>query len=176
MAKKLANTQFNLTQNTIKYLSCLDLTPSTKLVCIYLTICYNPKNKYVFPKQSTVAEKMGISERTVTRAINELVDKDFCTKKRKPYGSNLYTFTDTFFETIHFIDLKSKRTDVVDYVLWREAIYNKFDGTCQLCSKKGGVMHAHHKKEYANNPEKRYAIDNGILLCEECHKKLHPWM
>ena len=80
MAKKLANTQFNLTQNTIKYLSCLDLTPSTKLVCIYLTTCYNPKNKQVFPKQSTIAEKMGITERTVTRAIKELISKNFCIK------------------------------------------------------------------------------------------------
>lgn len=174
--KKLANSQFNLTQKTITYLSCLDLTPSTKLVLLYLTTCYNPKHIFVFPKQSTIANKIGICETTVVRAIKELVKKGYCTKKRKIYKPNFYTFTLEFFSTVHFVNLKEIRENNIDYVLWRDAIFKKYNNTCQYCGKNGGIMHAHHIKEYAQNPEKRYDISNGILLCEECHKKIHPWM
>lgn len=173
--KKISNTQFNLTQNTILCLSYLKLTPTAKLVLIYLTSCYNPKKEYVFPKQETIANKLGISEASVIRAVKELINLNYCTKKRKRYSSNYYKFTEYFFETIRFINLKNTRLDI-NYQLWRDAIHKKYNETCQECGKTTGIMHAHHIKEYANNPEKRYDISNGILLCEECHKKLHPWM
>lgn len=173
--KKLANTQFNLTQNTIKYLSSLDLTPATKLVLLYLTSCYNPKNMFIFPKQTTIANKIGISEKSVIRAVKELIKQNYCIKKRKVYKPNFYTFTDYFFEKVHFINLKNERLDL-NYQLWRDAIHKKYNETCQECGKKTGIMHAHHIKEYTQYPEKRYDIANGTLLCEECHKKLHPWM
>lgn len=175
MAKQ-KQSQFTLTNTTINYLSALDLSPSAKLVVIYLTTCYNIKNNTIYPKQRTIACKVGISERSVVRAIQELVDADYCNKVRKAYDQNYYSFTDKFFSDVHFIDLKENRSANIDYDLWREAIFKKFNNTCQLCGKTGGSMHAHHKKEYANNPEKRYDISNGILLCADCHKKLHPWM
>lgn len=173
--KKISNTQFNLTQNTIKYLNIFDLSPATKLVLLYLTSCYNPRKEYIFPKQKTIADKIGISERSVIRSINELIKNEFCVKKRQKYKSNYYTFTNKFFETIHFVNLKDERLDI-NYQLWRDAIHKKYNETCQKCGKTTGIMHAHHIKEYAKHPEKRYDISNGILLCEECHKKLHPWM
>lgn len=37
-----------------------------------MTTCYNPKNADVFPKQKTIAAKIGVSERSVTRAVQEL--------------------------------------------------------------------------------------------------------
>lgn len=176
MAKKLSNSQFNLTQKTINYLNSLDLTPTAKLVLVYLTTCYNPKNMFIFPKQETISNKIGISQRSVVRAINELIKKGYCTKIRKIYKPNFYTFTSNFFSTVHFINLKEIREINIDYELWRDAIFKKYNNTCQSCGKSTGVMHAHHIEEYAKNPEKRYDISNGILLCAECHKKLHPWM
>lgn len=176
MAKKNSNSGFALTFNTITYLSSLELTPTTKLVLIYLTSCYNPQNKYIFPKQETIADKLGISERSVVRAIKELIKKEYCTKSKKTSKSNFYTFTENFFNCVSFVNLKEIREANIDYELWRDAIRKKYNNTCQQCGKKTGIMHAHHIKEYAKYPEKRYDISNGILLCEECHKKLHPWM
>lgn len=54
----------------------LDLSVSAKLVLILLITCYNPKNKYVFPKQKRIAEALGISSRSVKRAIKSLIDKN----------------------------------------------------------------------------------------------------
>lgn len=67
-----AFTQFDLTKQTLNNLSQYDLTPVAKLVLLYLTDCYNPNNACVFPKQKTIAIKLGISERSVIRAIQEL--------------------------------------------------------------------------------------------------------
>lgn len=180
MAKKISNTQFNLTQKTIRNLNAFNLTATAKLVLVELTTHYNygSNKKFVFPTISYIATTIGIGLTSTKQAIKELEKQELMIKsKRKLNGNyNKYEFTNKFFEAVHFINVKEQRTDIIDYSLWREAIYTKFDGICQNCGKKGGTMHAHHIKEYSTNPEKRYDISNGILLCEECHKKLHPWM
>lgn len=48
------------------------LFAAAKLVLLYLTTCYNPEKAEVFPKQKTIAAKIGVSERSVVRAIQEL--------------------------------------------------------------------------------------------------------
>lgn len=70
--KKTIVTQFDLTNNILNNLSQYDLTPTAKLVLLYLTTCYNPKHADVFPKQKTIADKIGVSERSVIRAVQEL--------------------------------------------------------------------------------------------------------
>lgn len=64
--------QYELTTEIVKNLSQFDVTPTAKLVLLYLSTCYNPKNADVFPKQKTIAAKIGVSERSVTRAVQEL--------------------------------------------------------------------------------------------------------
>lgn len=71
-AKRMVETQFDLTKITLNNLSQYDITPTAKLVLLYLTDCYNPKHADVFPKQKTIADKLGISERSVVRAVQEL--------------------------------------------------------------------------------------------------------
>lgn len=58
-----------LLQNVYKY----NLTHVEKHVLFQLARCYNPKNKYIFPKQKTIALKINASERSVVRAIQSLV-------------------------------------------------------------------------------------------------------
>ena len=66
-------TQFELTTEFVKNLSQFEVTPAAKLVLLYLSTCYNPKKADVFPKQKTIAAKLGISERSVVRAVQELI-------------------------------------------------------------------------------------------------------
>jgi DNA-binding transcriptional MocR family regulator len=65
--------QFKLTDRLLKNLNKYKLSPTGKLVLLYLSSCYNPKKADVFPKQKTIANKLGISERSVVRVIQELV-------------------------------------------------------------------------------------------------------
>ena len=57
--------------------------------------------------------------------------------------------------------------------LWREAVFSRDSWTCQKCKQEGKYINAHHIMNFSDYPELRFAIDNGITFCEECHKKFH---
>lgn len=89
--KKRVTTQFDLTNDILNNLSQFNITPTAKLVLLYLTSCYNPKHAEIFPKQKTIADKLGISEISVTRAISELHKEGLILSERK--YTNRYKFT-----------------------------------------------------------------------------------
>ena len=60
-----------------------------------------------------------------------------------------------------------------EYKLWREAVYQRDNFTCQACGQKGGELNAHHIKAYALYPDLRTSIENGVTLCKDCHKAVH---
>ena len=61
----------------------------------------------------------------------------------------------------------------IEYRLWREAVFARDNWTCQKCKVKGGTLHPHHIQNFAQFPELRFAIDNGITFCKEHHKEFH---
>lgn len=83
--------QFALTQNLLNNLQQFELTPTAKLVLLYLSSCYNPKKADMFPKQKTIAAKIGVSEASVIRAISELHKQGLIISERK--YTNRYKFT-----------------------------------------------------------------------------------
>ena len=83
--------QIKLTNWLLNNLSQFNLKPTTKLVLLYLSGCYNPKHADVFPKQKTIALQMGISERSVISAIQELHKEGLVISERK--YTNRYKFT-----------------------------------------------------------------------------------
>lgn len=65
-------TSFELTKDLLNNLKQFEITPTAKLVLLYLSSCYNPDKATMFPKQKTIANKIGVSERSVVRAVQEL--------------------------------------------------------------------------------------------------------
>ena len=89
--ENLGITQFKLTTDIIKNLSQFEITPTAKLVLLYLSSCYNPQKAEMFPKQKTIAKKIGVSERSVVRAIQELFREGLIIFECK--YTNRYKFT-----------------------------------------------------------------------------------
>lgn len=70
--------------------------------------------------------------------------------------------------------LNEKIRKSVEYSEWRESIFKRDDFTCQHCGdNKGGNLHAHHIKAFADFPELRFELSNGLTLCRNCHEKVH---
>lgn len=83
--------QFELSKKVLNNLSQYNLKPTAKLVLLYLCDCYNPEHGKMFPKQTTIAQKLGVSEISVIRAIQELHKEGLIISERKYI--NCYKFT-----------------------------------------------------------------------------------
>jgi len=61
----------------------------------------------------------------------------------------------------------------MEFRLWREAVFARDNYTCQRCGQKGWKLHPHHIFNFSTYLDLRFAIDNGITFCEDCHKEFH---
>lgn len=61
----------------------------------------------------------------------------------------------------------------LDYTLWRESVFIRDNYICQKYKISGGKLVAHHIQNFAQYPELRFAIDNGITLSKKAHKEFH---
>ena len=62
----------------------------------------------------------------------------------------------------------------IEYRLWREAVFARDNWTCQRCEIRGKKeLHPHHIQNFAQYPELRTSIENGITLCIDCHRGFH---
>jgi hypothetical protein len=60
------------------------------------------------------------------------------------------------------------------YARWRVDVFMRDAFTCRDCGdNRGGNLNAHHIKSFADFPELRLDIENGVTLCSGCHKKRH---
>lgn len=71
-------------------------------------------------------------------------------------------------------EAKAKRDrNSPEYLAWRTAVYVRDEFRCQICGNVGGRLNAHHIEYFSKCVEKRFDIDNGITLCEKCHRAVH---
>ena len=61
------------------------------------------------------------------------------------------------------------------YKAWRKAVFERDHFTCQMCGDdSGGNLQAHHIKPVRDHKNDLLIVDtnNGITLCEDCHKQI----
>jgi len=58
----------------------------------------------------------------------------------------------------------------INYKIWRKKVFERDGYSCIICGKIGVKLNAHHIKSFAHYPKLRLDINNGITMCEKCHK------
>ena len=105
------------------------------------------------------------------------------------YGVPNYSYTDEFIKMMSGENSPFWKGDKVkipreryrecaDYRNWRKSVFDRDCYTCQCCGARNGngksvVLASHHIENWATNEEKRYDIDNGVTLCDDCHVRFH---
>jgi len=62
--------------------------------------------------------------------------------------------------------------DSHEYMVWRTAVFERDNYTCQDCGRHGGYLEAHHVHEFSKYPDERLLVENGKTLCLPCHDKV----
>lgn len=129
-------------------------------------------------RSKTVKLNCPICNKTFERFESSLVGKKrvYCSKSCSDEGFSkfhsgennaLWDFTKTTEERI-----VSRKYPA--YNEWRNSVFNRDDYTCKKCGdSKGGNLVAHHILNYSKHKELRTTLENGITLCETCHKEFH---
>jgi hypothetical protein len=65
-----------------------------------------------------------------------------------------------------------KIRDSEEYKNWRLQVYRRDNYICKRCNIKSKKINAHHIENFTKE-EYRFSIENGVTLCEKCHKLFH---
>lgn len=106
--------QFELTKALYAsgFLSRAKLTPGAKLVLFGLVSHYNHKHPDVFPSQKYLANQLGVSEKTIERAVKELAANNYITYETRKV--NHYRFTAFFFASVKMSDTNRQNVGCAD--------------------------------------------------------------
>jgi hypothetical protein len=61
-----------------------------------------------------------------------------------------------------------------EMTIWRNNVFERDNYICQSCGHdKGHILRAHHIFPFAEYPDLRFELENGITFCEKCHRIVH---
>lgn len=61
----------------------------------------------------------------------------------------------------------------IEMKLWKDAVFARDNWTCQKTGIRGIKFNCHHICNFADYPELRTSIENGITLSEKSHREFH---
>jgi len=90
-----------------------------------------------------------------------------CVKKRMS-GSNNPNYNPNLTD-----EEREHNRDYPEYVEWAKTVKDDDEYCCYLCGLEGVRLVSHHILPFSKYPERRTSLENGITLCETCHKQFH---
>ena len=142
---------------------------------------YKFKKGHIMSKETK--EKMSKSHQGICIPHTEKTKNKIrkTTRENAKYGSENHSYKDGN------SPLKKRVRKSWRFRVWREAVFQRDDYTCQQCKKRGFELHPHHQKRFADIWDEHkittykeamdcielWDIQNGVTLCVVCHRRLH---
>ena len=126
-------------------------------------------------------KKSTLCKECYNKKVGKMGRKNLIEHNAKQYGENNYFYgvhrygeNNPNYNPNKTDEEREQQRNIIGYDKWRNEVYKRDNYTCQYCNdNKGGNLVAHHKNSYDWCKEERTDINNGVTLCEECHKKFH---
>ena len=104
----------------------------------------------------------------------ERSEKHFCSEECKcKYQNTLVGELNPWYNPNLTDEERIANRDYIEYTNWRDEVYKRDNYTCQKCGKRHGDINAHHLNGYHWCKEGRTDVNNGVTLCDWCHKEFH---
>ena len=129
---------------------------------LYFHLGMRAKNKGIINNIKSICRYLNIEY----DAIDLLIDRNYLIK-----------INDNIYEIIHWyenngIGETARKRNNYKYRDWRKNILKRDSYKCTKCGC-NIKLNVHHIKEFSKYPKLRFDLNNGITLCNECHKNLH---
>lgn len=143
----------------------------------YHHICKECGKKYNSGKKQS-----NICKECYNKVLGEIGRKNIIIKNANQFGKNNHMygiqrfgkFNPNYNPNLTNKERETKRLSVEGYGVWRRDVFERDNYICQCCGyDKGGIIRAHHLYSWDLYQETRLKIDNGITLCNKCHKEFH---
>lgn len=138
----------------------LDMPMSAR--CLYFTLGVSAYDKGIVINARSTAVAIGGEKSDV----DLLVERGFLT----PTDDGNYRITH-WYENNGIGETAKKRNNYA-YRSWRGRVLKRDGFRCQQCGSTED-LNVHHIMPFAQYPELRFEVSNGITLCESCHKEHH---
>ena len=129
--------------------------------CLYFHLGMEADNRGTLNNVMSIARSIGATKKD----IRVLLDKNYIS-----YASDVYSIIE--WDKLSGKAENAKKRITYEYRKWRERVLKRDGHRCQHCGEKEH-LNVHHIKYFAEYKELRYELENGVTLCEACHKKLH---
>jgi len=136
-------------------------------------------NYKVLPSQSDrskfCSKECQLESTWETVSNTEIVQCSFCDEEFEAPVSfeQVYCSVDCNAKDMRFLpeserDIRKTR----EYRQWKKQVRGR-DEVCQDCGNSKN-LHAHHNTDVSQEESSAFDVDNGVLLCVDCHAKRHP--
>lgn len=71
------------------------------------------------------------------------------------------------------LEEKVARKNNLQFKKWSKEVKQRDKFICQICENNSRKLVSHHLNCWANFEEQRYDLENGVCLCENCHRLFH---
>lgn len=143
---------------------------------VALSVDHNDRGTYYWKckcdcgNETVVAgNKLAYSTRSCGCLMREAAKRQIAKLIKKQRGKNHPRWNPLISNEDRKLRVNNHRLD-----LWRTKVYQRDGYTCRKCNDSTGRnLNAHHVYSWNTHKTLRYVVNNGITLCEDCHKGFH---